>query len=258
MNTSAFFRTSEPLARTLNGNGDPFVHQLSLFQMHQPPRRCGGLRVVGHHHHCLAGLLVQPAEEGQGGGGGIRIEVPGRLVGHQDGRVGDDRPGDRHPLLLATGQLAGVVVVSIEEADRVEHHLHPSPPFAPAEGQQEKRKLDVLERGEHGDQVVELEDVIQAARQPASRVRDSCESPPTRTDPAVGRSPAIGFKRVVFPDPDGPMRARNSDLDGEVQVAEDGDRLHGVGLRQAFDLDQRIRQSQGSGFVGSGLSARGL
>ena len=36
------------------------------------------------------------------------VEVAGRLVGDEEHRVGDDGAGDRHALLLAAGEFAGV------------------------------------------------------------------------------------------------------------------------------------------------------
>ena len=50
--------------------------------------------------------VVQLVEQGQDVGGGDRVEVAGRLVGQDQRRVGDQRPGDGDPLLLAAGQLA--------------------------------------------------------------------------------------------------------------------------------------------------------
>ena len=38
--------------------------------------------------------------------GGLPVEVACRLVGHEYGGVGDDGPGNGHPLLLAAGELA--------------------------------------------------------------------------------------------------------------------------------------------------------
>ena len=37
--------------------------------------------------------------------GGLQVKLAGRLVGEQQPRVVRQRPRDRHPLLLATGQL---------------------------------------------------------------------------------------------------------------------------------------------------------
>ena len=52
---------------------------------------------------------------------GPRVEVAGRLVGHEDRRAVDQRPGDRHALLLAAGELAGVVVHPVAQAHLAEH-----------------------------------------------------------------------------------------------------------------------------------------
>ena len=53
---------------------------------------------------------------------GGRVEVPGRLVGEQDQRPVDERPGDRHALLLTTGELVtGSGRALPGQADQVEH-----------------------------------------------------------------------------------------------------------------------------------------
>ena len=51
--------------------------------------------------------LLQQVEHRLAGGA---VQVAGRLVGQQHRRLGDQRPGDRHPLLLAAGELVGPVV----------------------------------------------------------------------------------------------------------------------------------------------------
>ena len=51
---------------------------------------------------------------------GARVEVAGRLVGQEDGRVGDERAGDGDALLLAAGELRGVVAFAAGQADVVQ------------------------------------------------------------------------------------------------------------------------------------------
>ena len=55
---------------------------------------------------------------------GVGVEVSGRLVGQQHQRPVDEGAGDRHALLLATGQLAGQPVRLARQADHLEHVGH--------------------------------------------------------------------------------------------------------------------------------------
>ena len=48
--------------------------------------------------------------------GGL-VEIAGRLVRHEDGGIGRQRPGQRHALLLAAGQLRRIMVQAIAEPD---------------------------------------------------------------------------------------------------------------------------------------------
>ena len=48
---------------------------------------------------------------------GLRVELAGRLVGQDQDRLLDQRPGDRHPLLLAAGELVRPVVEPVAQAD---------------------------------------------------------------------------------------------------------------------------------------------
>ena len=48
----------------------------------------------------------------------VAVEVAGRLVGDDQRRIGDQRPRDRHALLLAAGQLVRVVVRAVGKPDQ--------------------------------------------------------------------------------------------------------------------------------------------
>ena len=82
----------------------------------RPARRLG---LVGDQHD-RAALRVQLVEQRQRVLGGDRVEVAGRLVGQDQRRVGDQRPGDRDPLLLTAGQLTGPVLDPVGQPDPVE------------------------------------------------------------------------------------------------------------------------------------------
>ena len=95
----------------------------------------------------------------------LRVEVAGRLVGDEDGRVGDDGARDGDALLLAAGELPRVVVHAVVEADDVAAPSRRARAARFFESlREQQRQLDVLERGEHRDQVVHLEDEADVAR----------------------------------------------------------------------------------------------
>jgi hypothetical protein len=76
--------------------------------------------VVGGHQHRRAGA-VDPFQQQHDVLAGVRVEVPGRLVGHQQQRPVDERAGDRHPLLLAAGELVRHPVGLALQTDQLEH-----------------------------------------------------------------------------------------------------------------------------------------
>src|SRR5438445_12603984 len=72
--------------------------QFALVQVAYEVRALGGVRVVRHHHDGLLEFLVQPLEQREHLFGGLAVEVPRRLVRHEDRGIGGDGPRDRHPL----------------------------------------------------------------------------------------------------------------------------------------------------------------
>ena len=60
---------------------------------------------------------VEQAHDADRGG---RVEVAGGLVGQEDQRPVHEGPGDRHPLLLAAGELVREVVDLLGQADQLE------------------------------------------------------------------------------------------------------------------------------------------
>ena len=72
------------------------------------------------HGHALFGQLPHHAEHLAGQ---LRVKGAGGLVKIDDLRVGGKGAGDRHPLLLPAGKLAGVVVGAVGKA-YLGKHLH--------------------------------------------------------------------------------------------------------------------------------------
>ena len=170
----------------------------------------GGEGVVRDHHDRFLEFSVELFHEVEDLTGGHAVEVAGRLVRDQQIGVGDEGRGDRHSLLLAAGELAGIVVLAPVQADDSQGGHDVFAPPAPGEMGQEERQLDVFQRGQHRDQVISLEDEADIVGPPAGDLgsRNSPRSWPwTTTSPRVARSsPAIRFKSVVLPEPEGPIR----------------------------------------------------
>ncbi len=74
-------------------------------------------RVVGDEDEGCAFGLVEVEEELEDSGAVGGVEVAGGLVGEHDGGAEDEGAGERDALLLAAGELDGVVVEAVAEAD---------------------------------------------------------------------------------------------------------------------------------------------
>src|SRR5512134_2659658 len=68
--------------------------ELALVEVHDRMRALGGAAVVGDHQDRLAELDVQAVHEPEHVLGRLAVQVAGRLVGHDQLRVGDDRARD--------------------------------------------------------------------------------------------------------------------------------------------------------------------
>src|SRR5712671_2973063 len=133
------------------------LEQLALLQMQGAPRELGGLGIVGDDDDRLAVLAVQHLQQAQNLVRGLAIQVPGGLVAHQQLRVGHERAGDRDTLFLTSGQLPGLVLGAVGEADDLQGHRDILAALRGGEPGQEQRQLDVAFGAEHRHQVVELE-----------------------------------------------------------------------------------------------------
>src|SRR5262252_6552883 len=89
-------------------------------QSHHTVATRGERVIVRHQHQRGAALLVASEQELDDLAAGRLVEIAGRLVGDEDGRVGRQRAGERHPLLLAAGELRRIVLAAFAQADRGE------------------------------------------------------------------------------------------------------------------------------------------
>src|SRR6476660_4738461 len=106
---------------------------------------------------------VEAGQQCQHLGTGSGIQVARRLVREDQGWLGDQRPGDRHALLLATGELGRIVRQPITQAQPLELNARPSKAIAAADALVQERSGDVLERARPRQEVVGLKDEADGA-----------------------------------------------------------------------------------------------
>ena len=85
------------------------------------------------------------------------VEIAGRLVGQQQRRLRDQRPGDGHALLLAAGQHARTVLEPPFQPHSRQQRRGARPRFRHAHPRDPQRHLGILDGREFRQQVVELE-----------------------------------------------------------------------------------------------------
>jgi hypothetical protein len=91
----------EPLGDSVGVGGFQLAGQPAVGQEHDTIGVGRGDRVVGDHHHRLAGIVHDLAQQREDLAPGAGVQRARRLVGEHDLGPADERAGDRHALLLA-------------------------------------------------------------------------------------------------------------------------------------------------------------
>ena len=106
-----------------------------------------------------------------------------RLVKQQHRRLEHERPGQRHPLLLAAGELAGTALGERAQLDELERLVDLAGQACLAQLAVAQAERDVIEHGQEREQRVALEDGVDVAlvRRSAGNVHV------VKQDPAGGR-----------------------------------------------------------------------
>lgn len=114
------------------------------------------------------------------------VEIAGRLIGEEDLRSGGEGTRHCHPLLLATGELTGIVVTACAEPDTREQGIGAGTGIVGA-GEFE-RNLHVLAGSESRDQLERLKDEadLLAAKAGAVVLAERAEVGAVEDDPAAG------------------------------------------------------------------------
>ena len=109
---------------------------------------------MGDHQNGLASALVDGPQQLHHLSGVGCVQVAGGLVCQQQGRPGDERPPQAHPLLLPAGQLVREGIQLALDAQLLHNALQLARRRAAAV--QQKGQQQVLLHGEQRDQIIEL------------------------------------------------------------------------------------------------------
>ena len=118
----------------------------------------GDAWIVGHEHDRLAMVGDDRSEQFDDTARVLGIEGSGRLVGKDDRRRGDQRPGDRSALLLTAGEGIGTVVGAVPHADGLERGAGSRVTAGLGDAVEHQRQADILDQRQFGEEVVTLED----------------------------------------------------------------------------------------------------
>ena len=138
--------------------GGDLVEPAGVHDTHPVGDRQRLLLVVGDEEGGGADVDLDPADLVAQLHPDLGVEGGQRLVEQQHGGLDRERPGQRDPLLLATGELVGVAVLLGAETDQVEHVAGPRPALGARPAPQLEPEGHVVEHRQVGEQAVGLED----------------------------------------------------------------------------------------------------
>ncbi|SCF62815.1 hypothetical protein GA0115280_10416 [Streptomyces sp. Cmuel-A718b] len=156
-----------------SGGGEEFADGPGLDDpaaLHERSGVADGLddvHLVGDEQDGEAELLVEVAQQLEDGAGGLGVERGGRLVGEQHLGVAREGAGYAHALLLAAGELSGVGLRLVGQADQVQQLLGLAGAGLAGDAEDLQRQFDVVQDGAGVQQVEVLEDHADAGACPA-------------------------------------------------------------------------------------------
>ena len=133
---------------------------LAVPQEEHPPGVAGRLHGVGHHHDGLA-PGVDLRKEAEQAVGGLGVQGAGGLVGQDDLRLRDKGPGHGGPLLLPAGDLVGVLLQQLRNAQLLRDGPELAAHALVVLPRQHQGQEDVILKGEGIQKVKILEDEAQ-------------------------------------------------------------------------------------------------
>lgn len=236
---------------------------LSVAQVEDVGAAGGEFEVVGDEDEGGAGFVVEVEEEVDDVAAVAAVEVAGGFVGKEQGGAVDEGAGEGDALLLTAGELNGVVVGAVLEADFGEQAACAAVGIALAE--QFQGHHDVFEGGEGGDELEILEDEadVASAKGGAPVFAEGVERGIEQGDGAVGGGvePGAEAEQGGFPTAGGAHDGEGfAWVEGEADVGEDGEGAAGgvVGFAEVGDLDNGLAWGAVGVGAAAGVGGKGL
>ena len=112
-----------PRQRARMSMGGRAVHNHSIAHVQYTIAIGGGIGVVRDHNDRLSEILIELSQEAQHGFRALRIEVSRGFVRKNDFWLAHDGSRQSDPLLLAPGELGGLVMKSFAKAKKIGDHF---------------------------------------------------------------------------------------------------------------------------------------
>lgn len=151
------------------GDGALLDDAAVLHQRGRVADRLHHVHLMRDEHDGQAQLAVEVAQQLEDGAGGLRVQGAGGLVGEQHLGVAGQRAGDADALLLPAGELGGVGLGLVGEADQVQQLQRLAGAFTAVDLEDLQRQFDVVLHGARGQQIEVLEDHADVAAGGAQR-----------------------------------------------------------------------------------------
>ena len=116
-----------------------------------------GLRVMGDHDDGLVIFTVKQPQKIQNFIRRCPVKIPRGFITHQQTRVGNNGPGNGHPLFLPSGEFRRLVVLPVRQAHYGQGRLRPLLSFGATEAGQQKGQFHISQGGQYRQEIVKLE-----------------------------------------------------------------------------------------------------
>src|SRR6266542_465667 len=113
--------------------------------------------IVGDHDDGLAVLAVEGLEQAEDLIARLAVQVPGRFIAQQQGRIGHDGAGQADPLLFAAGKRPRIVPAAVGHTGQLQGGCDVPFPLRFRERGEQERQFDVAIRRQDGQEIVKLE-----------------------------------------------------------------------------------------------------